>query len=120
MTKLTRRTIAKGLGDTALSPLARPALAQSAWLAAGSQIKVIVPYPAGGATDVIGRIISKRLSIMWNATCVVENVVGAAANIGMDRAAKGPSDGSQILIPATADLDQSVPYAKMRFDPKRI
>ena len=119
MTKLTRRTIAKGLGVTALSPLARPALAQSAWPAAGSQIKVIVPYPAGGATDVIGRIISERLSIMWNATCVVENVVGAAANIGMDRAAKGPSDGSQILIlPPQISINQFL-YAKMPFDPEK-
>jgi tripartite-type tricarboxylate transporter receptor subunit TctC len=120
MTKLTRRTIAKALGATALAPLARPAFAQApAWPAAGAQIKVIVPYPAGGATDVIGRIVSERLSVLWNATCVVENVAGAAANIGMDRAAKGPSDGSQILIlPPQISINQFL-YAKMPFDPEK-
>ena len=120
MIKLTRRAITKALGATALVPLARPAVAQAtAWPAAGAQIKVIVPYPAGGATDVIGRIVSERLSVLWNATCIVENVVGAAANIGMDRAAKGPSDGSQILIvPPQISINQFL-YAKMPFDPEK-
>lgn len=119
MAKLTRRAIAKALGATALAPLAGAARAQGAWPAAGSQIKVIVPYPAGGATDVIGRIVADQLGALWNATCVVENVAGAAANIGMDRAAKGPADGSQILVvPPQISINQFL-YAKMPFDPEK-
>jgi tripartite-type tricarboxylate transporter receptor subunit TctC len=119
MSKMTRRTVTQGLAVTAMGAITKPAIAQSGWPAAGSQIKVIVPYPAGGATDVIGRIISERLSVLWNATLVVENVVGAAANIGMDRTAKGPADGSQILIlPPQISINQFL-YAKMPFDPEK-
>src|SRR5688572_15837328 len=51
--------------------------------------QLVVPYPAGGATDVIGRIVADRFSAQWNASVIVENIAGAAANIGMDRVAKG-------------------------------
>ncbi len=60
-----------------------------------------------------------ELGALWNATCVVENVAGAAANIGMDRAAKGPADGSQILVvPPQISINQFL-YAKMPFDPEK-
>src|SRR5882672_3492911 len=83
MKKMTRRTISKGLAASTLSLLARPALAQGGYPAGIGTIKLVVPYPAGGATDVIGRIVADRLSAMWNANVIVENIAGAAANIGM-------------------------------------
>jgi tripartite-type tricarboxylate transporter receptor subunit TctC len=119
MVRLSRRSIAKALGASALSLLARPAVAQGAYPAGIGTIKLIVPYPAGGATDVIGRIVADRLSAMWHANVIVENIAGAAANIGMDRVAKGPIDGSTLfIVPPQIAINQYL-YAKLAFDPEK-
>jgi tripartite-type tricarboxylate transporter receptor subunit TctC len=119
MKKMTRRTISKGLAASALSLLARPALAQGGYPAGIGTIKLVVPYPAGGATDVIGRIAADRLSVLWNTSVIVENIAGAAANIGMDRVAKGPSDGSTLfMVPPQIAINQYL-YAKLAFDPEK-
>lgn len=114
---VSRRTFGKGLAAAAALPLARPALAQE-W--PGSQtIKLVVPYPAGGATDVIGRIVADRLSALWKTSIVVENIAGAAANIGMDRVAKGPTDGSTLfVVPPQIAINQYL-YAKLAYDPEK-
>src|SRR5881227_1835497 len=98
MKKLSRRSVSQGLAAATLSILARPAIGQGAYPAGLGTLKLVVPYPAGGATDVIGRIVADRLSALWHASVIVENVAGAAANIGMDRVAKGPTDGSTLFI----------------------
>src|SRR5206468_13043841 len=124
MKKTSRRTVAKALAAAAaaaaaaLSPLARPALAQGSSFPNGvGTIKLVVPYPAGGATDVIGRIVADRLSALWHASVIVENVAGAAANIGMDRVAKGATDGSTLFIgPPQIASNQSL-YSELSFDP---
>jgi tripartite-type tricarboxylate transporter receptor subunit TctC len=119
MAGISRRTISKGLAASALMPLARPALAQGAYPAGIGTIKLVVPYPAGGATDVIGRIVADRLSAMWHANVIVENIAGAAANIGMDRVAKGPVDGSTLfIVPPQIAINQYL-YAKLAFDPEK-
>ena len=118
MSTFSRRTVSKGLAATALLPLARPAPAQGTY--PGNQtIKMVVPYPAGGATDVIGRIVADRLQAMWQTAVIVENISGAASNIGMDRVAKGPSDGTQIvMVPPQIAINQYL-YAKLPFDPEK-
>jgi tripartite-type tricarboxylate transporter receptor subunit TctC len=119
MKKLSRRTVSKGLAAAALSALARPAIAQGAYPAGVGTIKLVVPYPAGGATDVIGRIVADRLSVLWNVSVIVENIAGAAANIGMDRVAKGPTDGSTLfMVPPQIAINQYL-YAKLAFDPEK-
>jgi tripartite-type tricarboxylate transporter receptor subunit TctC len=118
MDRISRRTALKGLSAAALAPLARPALAQGSY-PGDRPLKMIVPYPAGGATDVIGRIFADRLQAIWKTTVVVENIAGAAANIGMDRVAKGSSDGTQILmIPPQISINQFL-YPKLPFDPEK-
>jgi tripartite-type tricarboxylate transporter receptor subunit TctC len=123
MTRISRRIVSQGLAAAALVPLARGARAQGARAQGaypGSQtIKIVVPYPAGGATDVIGRIVGDRLAAMWRTNVVVENISGAAGSIGMDRIAKGPTDGSQLLIvPPQIAINQYL-YAKLAFDPEK-
>jgi len=119
MTRTSRRTISKGLAASALSLLAKPAIAQSGFPAGVGTIKLVVPYPAGGATDVIGRIVADRLSALWHASVIVENIAGAAANIGMDRVAKGPTDGSTIfIVPPQIAINQYL-YAKLAYDPEK-
>ena len=119
MKKLSRRSVSKGLAAAALSIAARPVIAQGNYPAGIGTIRLVVPYPPGGATDVIGRIVADRLSALWHATVVVENIAGAAANIGMDRVAKGPTDGSTLfIVPPQIAINQYL-YAKLAFDPEK-
>ena len=75
-----------------------PGAAAAAW--PDRPIKMIVPYPPGGATDVIGRIIATRLSTALGQQVVVENRGGAGGNVGADAVAKAKNDGYTILMGA--------------------
>ena len=63
-------------------------------------VKLIVPYPPGGATDVIGRIVAQRLGDALDQQVVVDNRGGAGGNIGAEAAAKAPADGYTLLMGA--------------------
>ena len=115
MTRTTRRTFATGLAAAGLVPgLAR---AQQDY-PAGLTVKFIVGYPPGGGQDVVGRIVADRMGALWKVPTIVENVAGASANLGMDRVAKGHTDGSQILIvPPNISTNQFM-FARMPFNPE--
>jgi tripartite-type tricarboxylate transporter receptor subunit TctC len=119
MKRLSRRNVSKGLAAAALWIAARPAIAQGAYPAGIGTIKLVVPYPAGGATDVVGRIVADRLSAFWNTNVIVENIAGAAANIGMDRVAKGPADGSTLFIVTPQIAINQYLYARLAYDPEK-
>lgn len=80
-------------------------------------IKIVVPYPAGGATDTLGRLIGNKLESAWKQTVIVDNRVGASGNIGGDMVAKSAADGHTILVGITAMIQAPFLYAKMPFDP---
>lgn len=63
-------------------------------------VRLVVPYPPGGATDVIGRVLAQELSGELGRTVVVENRAGAAGSIGADVVAKAPADGHTLLMGA--------------------
>src|SRR3954453_15465273 len=65
------------------------------------RITFVVPYPAGGATDVSARLLATKLSDAWKQTVVVENKSGAGGIIGNDFVAKAPADGYTVLIAIT-------------------
>lgn len=79
-------------------------------------IKLIVPWPPGGGTDVVGRTLANKLSELMGQQVFVENRAGAAAIIGTEAAAKAPPDGYTLLMgnlgpnAANAGLYKSLPY----------
>jgi tripartite-type tricarboxylate transporter receptor subunit TctC len=118
MTHITRRTFSAGLATTGLG-LSTSAGAQTAAYPAGLTIKVVVPYPPGGATDIVGRMIADRLAAKWKTTVIVDNVPGAGANIGMTRVAQAPADGLNILIVPPNITTNPFLYEKMAFDAEK-
>jgi tripartite-type tricarboxylate transporter receptor subunit TctC len=83
-------------------------------------IRMIVPFPAGGGSDTIGRILGQKLGERLGQQVVVENRPGAGGSIGADLAAKAPPDGYTILLGSTSELVQypnvnpKIPYSPTR------
>jgi tripartite-type tricarboxylate transporter receptor subunit TctC len=92
---ISRRSLMHGAAASAALGLT-PALAQTAAGWPDHPLRMIVPYPAGGSTDVLFRILSERLKDKLGQAVVVENKPGASGNIGIDQVAKGPADGYTI------------------------
>jgi len=82
-------------------------------------IRAIVPFPAGGGTDVFARLVSDRLGKALGQPVVIENKGGADGNIGMEFVAKAPADGYTMLFNSSAATVNPVMYGKLRFDPAR-
>jgi tripartite-type tricarboxylate transporter receptor subunit TctC len=61
-------------------------------------IKVVVPYPPGGGTDVVARIVTQKMATILNTPIVVENRAGAGGNIGTEVVARSPADGYTLLV----------------------
>ena len=79
---------------------------------------MIVPWAAGGTTDILGRVIAQKMSEKWNQPVLVENRGGAAGNIGGEAAVRAPADGYTLLLGTMSShaMNQFL-YAKMSFDP---
>jgi len=87
-----------------------------AWPAA-KPIRLVIPFPAGGATDIIGRQVAQKLSVVLGQQVVVDNKPGAGGAIGSDLVAKAPADGYTLLM-ATSSTHSIGPVlnAKMPYD----
>ena len=93
MPLLTRRTLLRTAAAGAAFSAA-PAFGQSNWPERG--VRMIVPYPAGGSTDVLFRILAEKLKDKLGQPFTVENRPGASGNIGIDQVVKGAPDGYTI------------------------
>lgn len=83
-------------------------------------IKLVVPYPAGGPTDVLGRMVGEYLSRDLKQTVVIENKGGAQGAIGADAVAHGEADGHTLLFTASSVLELNpILYKKLSYDPDR-
>jgi tripartite-type tricarboxylate transporter receptor subunit TctC len=96
-----------------------PGLAQAqAWPT--KPVKIVVPFVAGGATDVVARLLAQKLSESWGQSVVVENRGGAGGNIGADVVAKSPADGYTLLMTSGSIVTANPHmYKAMTFDPAR-
>src|SRR3954462_5034634 len=97
-----------------LAPLA--ALAQSADKYPERQIRIIVPYPPGGAVDVLGRLLAQRMQENWGQSVIVENRPGAGTMIGTAAAAKAEPDGYTLIIVVSGHTTNPALYASMQYD----
>ena len=96
-----------------------PALAfAQAW--PSKPVKIIVPFAAGGTTDVVARQLAAKLQEAWGQTVIVENKAGAGGNIGADATAKSPPDGYTLLMTSGSIVTANqYMYKNMGFDPTK-
>ena len=113
MTTLIRRFVVLALAGVALgSP--GSAVAQNY---PSHPVRMIVPFAAGGPTDVIARIVAQKLSETWGQQIYTENVPGGGGNTGAALAARAPADGYTILVVSTGFIVNPSLYAKVPYDP---
>jgi tripartite-type tricarboxylate transporter receptor subunit TctC len=79
-------------------------------------IRLVVPYPAGGATDTLARTVAAKLQESWHQTVIVDNKPGASGMLGNDSVAKAPADGHTVLLGITAIVQLPAMKAKMPYD----
>ena len=80
-------------------------------------VRVVVPFPAGGTTDIIGRIVGQRLTKDWKHQVVIDNRPGGGANIGAEVAMRSPADGYTLFMASTAHSINATLYPKLGYDP---
>ncbi|MHB8270146.1 Bug family tripartite tricarboxylate transporter substrate binding protein [Bradyrhizobium sp.] len=112
---LTRRE-AMAASAGGLAVLASPAWSQTAY--PNRIIKMIVPYPAGGTTDLLGRLVADQLKSGLGATCIVENKPGAGTTLGANEVARSEPDGYTLLMATSTTLAiNKTLYKKLPYDP---
>jgi tripartite-type tricarboxylate transporter receptor subunit TctC len=80
-------------------------------------VRLIVPFGAGGPTDVIARLVAQKLSERWGQQVYIENLPGAGGNTGVATVARAPADGYTILVVSTGFMVNPSMYAKVPYDP---
>lgn len=83
-------------------------------------IRVIVPFPPGGGTDIIARDVGQKVAALTGWTLVVENRPGAGGNLGVDATAKSAPDGYTLVLGQTSNLAiNATLYSKLPYDPQK-
>jgi tripartite-type tricarboxylate transporter receptor subunit TctC len=80
-------------------------------------VRVIIPFPPGGPTDIMGRFAAETLTKAYGVQFIADNRAGAGGNIGMELCAKAPADGSTMCIMTVAQSIAPAVYRKLPFDP---
>lgn len=80
-------------------------------------VTLVVPYPAGGATDVIGRMVAEKLPAHWKQQVVVTNRPGAGTTLAAEGVARAPGDGYTLYITTAAHTISASLYGKLKYDP---
>ena len=81
-------------------------------------VRIVVPYPAGGTSDILARTIGQKLQELWNQPVVIDNKPGATGNVGAEIVAKSPPDGYTLMLADIGSLAISPSvFANLPFDP---
>ena len=79
-------------------------------------VRIVIPFPAGGGTDILSRALGQKLSDQWKQPIIVDNRPGGGANIGADHAAKSPADGYTLFMASTIHSINVSLYPKLTYD----
>ncbi len=83
-------------------------------------IKLIVPFPAGGGTDLIAREVANKVAVANGWSIIIDNKPGSGGNLGVDAAAKAPADGYTLVLGQTSNLAiNPTLYAKLPYNPEK-
>src|SRR5438876_897391 len=99
----------------ALAPWPAPAQVPDAW--PGKPLRLVLPFPPGGGTDILGRLIAERLTASLGQPVMTENRGGAGGNVGAEAAAKSAPDGYTIVLVAPSLAISPTLYTKLNYDP---
>ena len=102
---------------TALAPWPASAQAPDAW--PSKPIRLLLPFPPGGPTDILGRMIADRLTASLGQPVVIENRGGAGGNVGAEAAAKSAPDGYTFLLVSNPIVISPSLYSKLNYDPQK-
>ena len=111
---LTRRRMAGICATAAFAPAVIGRAHAQGW--PNRHVRLIVPFPAGGGTDVVARIIANRLSEIWGQQMVIENKGGAGSNIGAEAVARADPDGYTLLIGSLPVAVNRFLYTSLNYD----
>src|SRR5688572_14155978 len=114
MTGLNRRAFVAGAAGLGVAP--HSAAAQDF---PAKQVRVVVPYPAGGGTDLVARLICPRLSERWKQTVVIDNKGGASGILGSEIVARAAPDGYTLLIMTSAHTINPFTNKTLPYDTER-
>lgn len=112
-----RRDLLTALGIAA--GLAAPRLARAQASFPDRPVRIVVPYAAGGPTDIIARAVTERLFEAWRQPVVVENRPGAGASIGAEHVARAAPDGHTLLVAASAHVMNPPLMPRLPYHPVR-
>lgn len=79
-------------------------------------VRVVIPWPAGGSLDIVGRIVMQKVGERLGQQFVIDNRPGAAGTIGADVVAKSPGDGYTLMVHSTTHLGNATIYRKLPYD----
>ena len=98
-----------------------PAVSRLAWAQAypSRPVRVIVPFPPGGATDIFARLAAQKLTEHFGKQFYIENIAGATGNVGTAQAARAAPDGHTLLIAFSSYVGNPTLFAKLPFDPDK-
>ena len=114
---LDRRRFVALSSTSALAPWLMPRAARAQSTYPTRFVRLIVPFPPGGGTDAIARVVSAKLSAIWGQQMVVENKGGGATSIGTDTVAKADPDGYTVLLQSVPLAVNKFLFATLPFDP---
>jgi len=110
-----KRTVRAGVWAALVPVLLVPA-AVAAQSYPNKPVRVVIPWPAGGSNDVVGRIVAQKLSESLGQQFIVDNRAGAAGSIGADVVAKAPPDGYTLMVHSTTHVGNAHIYRKLPYD----
>jgi len=80
-------------------------------------VRLVVPFPAGGPADGLGRVLADQLNKMWGQPVIIENRGGAGGNLGAEVVARSAPDGYTLLLNASSHVINASLYEKLPYDP---